>query len=181
MHGCDRLIWLVDIAKVASAPDLDVDELQRTARMWGFGAGTYLVLALVARWLGLPHAMSELKAIRPDGPTVAAFHRLVDRWDLGHPAADARLRQLLFASAGDGFARRIKLTWSLVVPPDVADPDRVGLRMSEHLRRATTGAAARIRLKLDEHAHDGIPLEYMPTGDPDRDRERYLRRVAAAA
>ncbi len=181
MHGCDRLIWLVDIARVASAPGLDLDELQRTARRWGFGAGTYLVLALTGRWLGLALLMGELKAIRPDRPTLTAFDRLVGRWDLGHPGADARLRQLLFASAGDGFARRMRLTWSLVVPPDVADPDRGGLRAAEHLRRVTTGAASRIQQKLEEHTQYGVPIEYLPSGDRLRDRERYLGEVAAMA
>ena len=67
LHGCDRLIWLVDIHKVMDSPDLDLDDLQRTARRWGFGAGTYLVLALVDRWLGsLAAPTGSLEA--PPGP-----------------------------------------------------------------------------------------------------------------
>ena len=67
LHGCDRLIWLVDIHKVMDSPDLDLDDLQRTARHWGFGAGTYLVFALVDRWLGsLATPTGSLEA--PPGP-----------------------------------------------------------------------------------------------------------------
>ena len=100
LHGCDRLIWLVDIDKVMDSPDLDLDDLQRTARHWGFGAGTYLVLALVDRWLGLSQPLRDLAGLHPGRATLAAFHRLVDRWDLGRPARDARFRQLPLRDGG---------------------------------------------------------------------------------
>jgi hypothetical protein len=180
LHGCDRLIWLVDIALVMGEQDLDVDDLVRTARRWGFGAGTFMVLALVDRWIGLTRPLADLRALRPDRATLATFERLVTRWDLGHPGRDARFRQLLFATAGDGLARRARLTWSLVVPPDVSDPSR-GADIRAQLRRTTLGSATRIRHKLDEHAHDIQALEYQAYGNPERDLPIYLAQVRGQA
>ena len=179
LHGCDRLIWLVDIDKVMDSPDLDLDDLQRTARHWGFGAGTYLVLALVDRWLGLSQPLRDLAGLHPGRATLAAFHRLVDRWDLGRPARDARFRQLLFATAADGLERRARLTWSLVVPPDVSDPDAGREPPGPLLSRMTIGAATRVRHKLDEHAEDDAAPEFLRRGDPAVGRVRYLARVAS--
>jgi hypothetical protein len=177
MHGCDRLIWLVDIHKVAAGPELDPAEVVRTARAWRFGAGTYLVLALVDRWFGLDGPVRQaLDALRPGYLTLAAFDRLVDRWDLGRPGADARFRQLLFATAGDGAIRRTQLIWSLVVPPDTSDPHARAGRTRSHLRRMTVGAATRIRNKLDEHDH-GEGTEFLDAGDQVIDRAAYLRDV----
>jgi hypothetical protein len=176
MHGCDRLIWLVDISKVAATPGLDLDELTRTARRWGFGAGIYLVLALADRWLGIGGSLDSLRELRPDRVTMTTFHRLVSRWDLGHPGADARFRQLLFATAGDGAVRRARLTWSLIVPPDVRNPEEP-TTILEHGRRMTIGAASRVRHKLNDHAQDGLPLEYRSAGDPVLDRELYVQQV----
>jgi hypothetical protein len=177
LHGCDRLIWLVDIDNVMDSPDLDLDDLQRTVRRWGFGAGTYLVLALVDRWLGLSQPLRDLAGLHPGRATLAAFHRLVDRWDLGQPARDARFRQLLFATAADGVGRRARLTWSLVVPPDVRDPDAGGEPLGSLLSRMTIGAATRVRHKLDEHAENDAAPEFLRRGDPAMGRVRYLARV----
>lgn len=179
LHGCDRLIWLVDIDKVMDSPDLDLDDLQRTVRRWEFGAGTYLVLALVDRWLGLSQPLRDLAGLHPGRATLAAFHRLVDRWDLGRPARDARYRQLLFATAADGLGRRARLTWSLVVPPDVSDPDAGREPPGPLLSRMTIGAATRVRHKLDEHAEDDAAPEFLRRGDPAVGRVRYLARVAS--
>jgi Uncharacterised nucleotidyltransferase len=181
LHGCDRLIWLVDIALVMGAQGLDLDDLVRTARRWGFGAGTYMVLTLVDRWIGLPRPLTDLAALRPDRATFATFERLVSRWDLGHPGRDARFRQLLFATAGDGLGRRARLAWSLVVPPDVSDPSRETPDIRAQLRRTTLGSVTRIRHKLDEHAHDIQALEYQASGDPKRDLPLYLSQVREQA
>jgi hypothetical protein len=103
----------------------------------------------------------------------------VDRWDLGRPARDARFRQLLFATAADGVGRRARLTWSLVVPPDVRDPDAGREPLSPLLSRMTVGAATRVRHKLDEHAEDDVAPEFLRRGDPAAGRVQYLARMAS--
>ena len=166
LHGCDRLIWLVDIHKVMDSPDLDLDDLQRTARHWGFGAGTYLVLALVDRWLGLSQPLQDLSGLHPGRATLAAFHRLVDRWDLGRPARDARFRQLLFATAADGVGRRARLTWSLVVPPDIRNPEAgrepLGPLLSRMTDRRGDEGPAQARRARRGRCRAGIPAARGP-------------------
>src|SRR5206468_10140801 len=99
-HGCHRFLWLLDVAKIASDPEMDWDRTARRLERWRFGAGGYLVLALARTWAGAEVPLEELRPLRPRALTRAAFRRLVSRWDLSQ--APVRSRQLFFATAGDG-------------------------------------------------------------------------------
>ncbi|MDQ3916850.1 MAG: nucleotidyltransferase family protein, partial [Actinomycetota bacterium] len=55
MHGCNRLVWLLDISaalRAAEAPDWD--RVIARLRRWRFGTGGGLVLSLAAEWAGAP-------------------------------------------------------------------------------------------------------------------------------
>jgi hypothetical protein len=79
-HSRDmRLIWLLDVDRLAASPALDWDKVVRLADAWNLALAVQTVLAVTTRWLGTPvppEVMAQL-AQRADDP---AGHAL---WGLG--------------------------------------------------------------------------------------------------
>ena len=180
MHGCNRLVWLLDIARIAESK-VDWDEAAVRLEGWNFGAGGYLVLALARSWTGASIPLDELRPLRPGGLTRGAFRRLLDRWDLSEPERDSRLRELFFATAADRFRVRAGLTAGVVVPPAGGDSEHPGIPLFGGARRLTLGTVKRIRGKLGRPTPNPFLFEYAAMGDQGEGRLAYLQAVAAVA
>jgi hypothetical protein len=89
LHGCAhvalhhsrtlRLIWLVDVDRLARSAALDWDALTERSARWGLGFAAYTTLRATAAWLGTPlpeEAMARL-ARQADDPVLRAM------WGLG--------------------------------------------------------------------------------------------------
>lgn len=177
MHGCNRFIWLLDIAMITSTSDVDWDQTARRLSRWRFAQGGYLVLALARAWAGADVPLEQLETMRPGDSTRSLYRRLIKRWDLAEPEQDSRLRELFFATAGDGARARAGLVVDFVVPPAGQHDGGSRTGTLAEVRRVTVGTASRIRGKLSEHGHEHSLLEYQPVGDPIEGREAYLRMI----
>lgn len=126
LHGCNRLLWLLDIARLGSGREIDWDRLAARLERWRFGVGGYLVLALVRRWTEASIPLEDFDRLRPGRSTRAMFERLVRAWDLADPDRGRRVRELFFATSGDNAATRARLAVDFVVPApgQQQDPDR---------------------------------------------------------
>lgn len=178
MHGCDRLVWVLDIGAVVreSPEDLDWDRVVRRLRKWRFRTGGGQVLRLARAWAGVAVPPDVLHELRPGPLAAAAARATAARWDLGKPHRGARARQLFFATAGDTLGTRLSLTADAVVPArgqDPAAPDGT-------LYRASMGAFRRVRGKVWARGTDAV-AEMVPAGDPREGRQRFVEKVAATA
>ncbi|HEV2755715.1 MAG TPA: nucleotidyltransferase family protein [Actinomycetota bacterium] len=176
MHGCDRLVWVLDIrAVIGVAPDeLDWDRVVRRLNRWRFRTGGGQVLRLARAWAGAAVPPRVLDELRPGRFAAAAARAMVARWDLGKPHTGARTRQLFFATASDTLGTRVSLVADAAVPArgqDPAAPDGV-------FYRATIGAFHRVREKVSADGIDAV-AEMVPAGDPQEGRERFVAAVAA--
>lgn len=181
LHGCNRLLWIIDIGLVADGPELDSRYCAERLRRWRFGAGGYLVLDLARRWTGRAVPIDAFQDLRPGAATRAAFDAFVARWDLAHPHKGARARELFFATAGDGAATRFGLAADLIVPAPGQRDDTEGTGALAQLRRVTFGTAARVRGKLAASGTEGSGAEYVARGDQREGRERYLQAIETQA
>lgn len=79
-HSCDlRLIWLLDVDRLAASPALDWDRVLRLAGAWNLALAVQTTLEVTARWLGTPvppKVMARLER-RADDPAGRAL------WGLG--------------------------------------------------------------------------------------------------
>lgn len=179
LHGCNRLLWLLDIALLGAGQAVDWDRLTARLERWRFGAGGYLVLLLARRWADAEIPFQRLGRLRPGPSTRATFERLVGTWDLAEPDRGRRVRELFFATSGDNVATRARLAADFVIPaPGQQQHEEFAGRLG-HLRRVTVGTVSRIRSKLAASGSEGSGLEYLPRGDPQRGRSRFLDEVEA--
>jgi hypothetical protein len=89
LHGCAhvslhhsralRLIWLVDVDRLARSEALDWDALSERSARWGLGLAAYTTLKTTAAWLGtpLPAAVMARLVRQADDPMLRAM------WGLG--------------------------------------------------------------------------------------------------
>lgn len=174
MHGCNRLVWLLDIAAVARG-DVDWDRVEARLRRWRFGTGGGFVLSLAARWVGAAVPPEVLRSLVKGRVTRAAYERVVRSWDLGNDTSEAR--ELFFVSAADGLATRAALAGDAIVPARGQQPGgRAGIAY-----RATAGAYRRVRAKLTGDDRPEALAEYVPTGDHDEGRRRFSEAVTGVA
>ncbi|HEX2294709.1 MAG TPA: nucleotidyltransferase family protein [Actinomycetota bacterium] len=176
MHGCNRLVWLLDVAAVCAAPGLDWDRVAARLRGWRFGTGGGLVLSLAAHWAGAS-VPAEVTRDLVGRPTRAAARRVVERWDLGAPGEASQARGLFFATAADDATTRARLAVDAVVPAPGQQPES----RDGPLYRATVGAFRRVRGKVFAHDRGDALVEYVAVGDPAEGRRRFLDAVAATA
>ena len=178
MHGCNRLVWLLDIAKVTrAAGPLDWDVTARRLERWGFARGGALVLELARRWVDAdvpPDLGRELAG----GRAMSALRWAVRTWDLGDERS--RIRELFFATAGDRAGTRLELVADAIVPspgqlPETDVPGRGALY------RASLGTLRRITSKVGRKEAARAATEYVVLGDPERGRQRFLQGVRASA
>lgn len=181
MHGCNRLLWLIDIAIISQSAEVDWKQTSRRLRQWRFGAGGYFVLNLAQRWAGADIPLAELEELRPGPVTLRAFEALVARWDLGIPERQSRLRELFFATAGDGPVTRAALSADFVIPPPGQPEHSVGPRWRQELHRFTFGTVLRVRGKLARGGGEQMGSEYRAAGDPLGGRTAYLSAVESLA
>ncbi|HYP23171.1 MAG TPA: nucleotidyltransferase family protein, partial [Actinomycetota bacterium] len=176
MHGCNRLVWLLDVAALMSAGDLDWDRVAARLRRWRFGTGGGLVLSLARHWASAPVPGEVLRAL-VGAPTRALARRAVDGWDLGAAGDGSQAREAFFATAGDDVGTRAGLALDAVVPArgqQVEAPEGV-------LYRASVGTFHRIRGKVFHRDHRDAMAEYVSVGDQDEGRRRFVDAVAATA
>ena len=105
LHGCAhvslhhsralRLIWLVDVDRLARSEALDWDALSERSARWGLGLAAYTTLKTTAAWLGtpLPAAVMARLAQQADDPVLRAM------WGLGDEVPG-------------GARRRARATWT---------------------------------------------------------------------
>lgn len=177
MHGCNRLVWLLDLAKIAESGEVDWDRTALRLQRWGFGAGGYLVLSLARDLIGAPIPLGDLRPLRPSGLTMAEHRRLIERWDLSEPERSSRLRELFLATAGDSVSKRLRLAYDIVVPPKARTGSDFRKRPLATLRRVTLGTVSRVAGKLGEHGEDHTGIEYEAVGDQRGGRDRYLAAI----
>ena len=173
MHGCNRLVWLLDIAAAIIAGEPDWDRVAARLARWRFRTGGGLVLALAAEWAEAAVPQAVVEDLAGGRAVQLAYRRAVDRWDLGDPAS--RARELLFATAGDGVSTRFGLAVDAIVPAPGQQPDAASRGAAY---RATVGTIQRIRTKV---FHRGPPeelAEYVPVGDQQEGRTRFVEAVA---
>ena len=74
-----RLIWLVDVDRLAKSPSLDWDALIARSGRWGLGLATQATLQATAAWLGTPLPTSVMARLAElaDDPVSRAM------WGLG--------------------------------------------------------------------------------------------------
>ena len=180
LHGCNRLIWLLDIRMLAETVQIDWDAMARRLHRWRFGPGGYLVLSLAAALTETAVPLDDLRPLRPRGFTRRAFARLVDTWDLGDVARGAQVRELFFATAADGFGARMGLATDVIVPSVGQRNDRRETGRRHALLRVTLGSVDRVRSKLRGEVSDFA--EYRAQGeDPETGRKRFFDAVDSGA
>ncbi|MFN2586702.1 MAG: nucleotidyltransferase family protein [Actinomycetota bacterium] len=175
MHGCNRLVWLLDIAAAldgAQAPDWD--RIVARLRRWRFATGGGIVLALATEWAGAPVPRSVLDALVPGRAARAGYRRTVEGWDLAD--AGSRARELMFVVAGDGLSTRAALAADAIVPAPGQQPDAAARGA---VYRASVGTIQRVRTKVFHRASGEELAEYVEVGDQEEGRARFVAAVGA--
>ena len=175
-HGCNRLIWLADIAVLAESRAIDWDVVAARARRWHFSTGTDLVLTLARDWFGAPIPEDAIADPRARRATMVAFRRLISGWDLGSVDTEGRSRELMFVAAGDDLRTRSGLLIDVIVPAQGQRTSVGGPAWLRELHRVTLGTMGRVLGKFglsEEH------LAEYETSESRHDREGYVRAVEA--
>ncbi len=123
-HSSDlRLIWLVDVDRLARLPHLDWDELVDAVARWRLGFALHTTLAVATRWLGtpVPDAVTARLAQLARDPIGASF------WGLGDETKGRAVRRAARSLAALGPVRGTKYAAWLVL--------RAALRPLELLMR----------------------------------------------
>lgn len=176
MHGCNRLIWLLDIAVMTRAADVDWDQATARLRRWSFGPGGWMVLWLSRHWLGARVDGDVLRLLEPGPGTRALFKTMVKRWDLSHESHAGLARELFMATAGSGPATRLRLAGDFIVPaPGTLTAGRWPPAL-QGIRRVTLGTQRRLQEKLGGRPSEELLSEYRAS-DQNATREAYLESV----
>lgn len=175
-HGCNRLIWLADIAVLAESRVIDWDVVSARVRRWHFSNGTDLVLTLAREWFGAPIPEDAIADPRARRATMVAFRRLISGWDLSSVDTEGRSRELMFVAAGDDLKTRSGLLIDVIVPAQGQRSSIGGPAWVRQLHRVTLGTTGRVLGKFglsEDH------LAEYETTESRHDREGYLRAVEA--
>lgn len=180
VHGCNRLIWLLDIAVLADAADVDWDAAATRLRRWRFGTGGGMVLALARSLAGAGVPEDVVAALLRGTAMRRLFTAAARSWDLSRDEGGAPVRELLVATGGDGIRTRLGLAVDVIVPAPGQEPGRPLPGWAEGFGRVTAGTAQRVRTKLSG-GNRARPSEYRATADPDAGLDDYLEAVSRQA
>ncbi len=179
MHGCNRLIWLLDLAAVLRTVDRpDWDRVARRLRRWRFARGGGFVMTLAAGWGGAGVPEEVLRELVGGRTKLSAFRRIASRWDLGSQGGDSQARELFFATAADGLRTTSALAFDAIVPAPGQQPDPAKKRKMAGAYRVTVGTVRRVWGKIFRGRGEA-PSEYVAVGDQISGKRCFLDAVAA--